>query len=381
MTDTESFEKWDDDNVKLKTNLLRGIYSNGFEHPSPIQQKAILPIKQGKDLIAQAQSGTGKTGAFTIGMLEYIDETIQETQAIVLSPTRELADHIDSVINIIVKMMNIKTCLTSGTVSVNENIKQLESKPHIIVGCPGRINDMLRRNKVTTHNLKLIILDEADEMLSIGFKEQVYQIFKCLPEDVTIGLFSATLPTAVHELTSKFMRDPIEILVKNDMLTLEGISQYYIALETDNDKFNTIKDLFSWISSSQAIIYCNSLKRVADLYNAMKNDDFPVCCIHSGMEKEDRDETYKNFKNGKHRVCISSNVTARGIDIQQVSTVINFDIPKCVHTYLHRIGRSGRWGRKGVAINFVTKYDIHLMKGIEQLYETEIKELTQDVIV
>ena len=152
-------------------------------------------------------------------------------------------------------------------------------------------------------------------------------------------------------------------------------------LETDNDKFNTIKDLFGWISSSQAIIYCNSLKRVSDLYSAMIKDEFPVCCIHSGMDKEQRNETYNDFKNGKHRVCISSNVTARGIDIQQVSTVINFDIPKCAHTYLHRIGRSGRWGRKGVAINFVTKYDIHIMRGIEQLYETEIKELTQDVVV
>ena len=165
------------------------------------------------------------------------------------------------------------------------------------------------------------------------------------------------------------------------MLTLEGIAQYYIALENDNDKFITIKDLFGWISSSQAIIYCNSLKRVSDLYNAMISDNFPVCCIHSGMDKQERDETYQNFKNGKHRVCISSNVTARGIDIQQVSTVINFDIPKCVHTYLHRIGRSGRWGRKGTAINFVTKYDIHLMKGIEQVYQTTIKELPQDVVV
>ena len=195
------------------------------------------------------------------------------------------------------------------------------------------------------------------------------------------SLFSATLPVELHELTKKFMRDPIEILVKSEMLTLEGIAQYYIALENDNDKFITIKDLFGWISSSQAIIYCNSLKRVSDLYNAMISDNFPVCCIHSGMDKQERDETYQNFKNGKHRVCISSNVTARGIDIQQVSTVINFDIPKCVHTYLHRIGRSGRWGRKGTAINFVTKYDIHLMKGIEQVYQTTIKELPQDVVV
>ena len=376
-----TFEKWDDDNVNIKTNLLRGIYANGFEQPSPIQKQAIIPMTQGKDLIAQAQSGTGKTGAFTIGMLQYIDESIQETQAIILSPTRELASQTNNVINNIGKMMNIKTCLTTGTISVSENIKQIEENPHIIVGCPGRLNDMLRRRKVNLNNLKLMILDEADEMLSVGFKDQVYQIFQYLPETITVSLFSATLPKEVEDLTKKFMREPIKILVKNDMLTLEGISQYYIALETDNDKFNTIKDLFGWISSSQAIIYCNSLKRVSDLYSAMIKDEFPVCCIHSGMDKEQRNETYNDFKNGKHRVCISSNVTARGIDIQQVSTVINFDIPKCPHTYLHRIGRSGRWGRKGVAINFVTKYDIHIMRGIEQLYETEIKELTQDVIV
>lgn len=376
-----TFDKWDDDNVNIKTNLLRGIYANGFEQPSPIQKQAIIPMTQGKDLIAQAQSGTGKTGAFTIGMLQYIDESIQETQAIILSPTRELASQTNNVINNIGKMMNIKTCLTTGTISVSENIKEIENKPHIIVGCPGRLNDMLRRRKVNLNNLKLMILDEADEMLSVGFKDQVYQIFQYLPETITVSLFSATLPKELEDLTNKFMREPIKILVKNDMLTLEGISQYYIALETDNDKFNTIKDLFGWISSSQAIIYCNSLKRVSDLYSAMIKDEFPVCCIHSGMDKEERNETYNDFKNGKHRVCISSNVTARGIDIQQVSTVINFDIPKCPHTYLHRIGRSGRWGRKGVAINFVTKYDIHIMRGIEQLYETEIKELTQDVIV
>ena len=376
-----TFEKWDDDNVNIKINLLRGIYANGFEQPSPIQKQAIIPMTQGKDLIAQAQSGTGKTGAFTIGMLQYIDETIQETQAIILSPTRELACQTNNVINNIGKMMNIKTCLTTGTISVNENIKEMEQQPHIIVGCPGRLNDMLRRDKVILKNLKMIILDEADEMLSVGFKDQVYQIFQNLPETISVSLYSATLPKEVEDLTNKFMREPIKILVKNEMLTLEGISQYYIALDTDNDKFNTIKDLFGWISSSQAIIYCNSLKRVSDLYSAMIKDDFPVCCIHSGMDKQQRNNTYNDFKNGKHRVCISSNVTARGIDIQQVSTVINFDIPKSPHTYLHRIGRSGRWGRKGVAINFVTKYDIHIMRGIEQLYETEIKELTQDVVV
>tara|TARA_X000001036_G_scaffold434564_1_gene474147 strand:- start:2507 stop:3646 length:1140 start_codon:yes stop_codon:yes gene_type:complete len=378
---TTTFDKWEDENVKIKLNLLRGIYGMGFENPSPIQKKTIIPMQQGKDLIAQAQSGTGKTGAFTIGTLQYIDETLQETQSIIISPTRELATQTNDVINNLGKLMKITTCLMSGGVTINDNIKSLNDKPHIIVCCPGRLNDLLRRELINTTHIKSLVLDEADEMLSVGFKDQIYQIFQHLKESLTVSLFSATLPNELRDLTNKFMREPIEILVKSEMLTLEGISQYYIALENDNNKFNTIKDLFGWISSSQAIIYCNSLKRVSDLYTAMINDNFPVCCIHSGMDKQERDETYRSFKNGKHRVCISSNVTARGIDIQQVSTVINFDIPKCVHTYLHRIGRSGRWGRKGVAINFVTKYDIHLMKGIEQVYQTEIKELPQDVVV
>ena len=376
-----TFDNWDDDNVNLKLPLLRGIYAYGYEKPSPIQQQSILTMQNGKDLIAQAQSGTGKTGAFTIGTLQYMDETLQKPQVIVLSPTRELAQQTYSVFSSIGKMMNITLCLMSGNVNINENMKSLNKNPQIIICCPGRLNDMLRRNIMDTSNIKSLVLDEADEMLSVGFKEQIYQIFQHLPQNICVSLFSATLPSELHELTSKFMRDPVKILVKSEMLTLEGIAQYYIALENDNDKFNTIKDLFGWISSSQAIIYCNSLKRVSDLYNAMVSDNFPVCCIHSGMEKQERDETFQNFKNGKHRVCISSNVTARGIDIQQVSTVINFDIPKCVHTYLHRIGRSGRWGRKGTAINFVTKYDIHIMKGIEQVYQTSINELPQDVVV
>ena len=376
-----TFENWDDDNITIKTKLLRGIYAYGYEKPSPIQQQAIIPMQQGNDLIAQAQSGTGETGAFTIGTLQYMDETIQKPQVIVLSPTRELALQTCSVYKSLSKMMNVKICLMTGNVSISENIKSLSDNPQIIVCCPGRLNDMLRRNIMDTSNIKSLVLDEADEMLSVGFKEQIYQIFQYLPQNICISLFSATLPSELDELTSKFMRNPIKILVKSEMLTLEGIAQYYIALDNDSDKFNTIKDLFGWISSSQAIIYCNSLKRVSDLYNAMISDNFPVCCIHSGMDKQEREETYQNFKNGKHRVCISSNVTARGIDIQQVSTVINFDIPKCVHTYLHRIGRSGRWGRKGTAINFVTKYDIHLMKGIEQVYQTTIKELPQDVVV
>jgi translation initiation factor 4A len=254
----------------------------------------------------------------------------------------------------------------------------MDNTPHIVVGCPGRVYDMLRRKKIKQSTLRLIVLDEADEMLSSGFKEQVYNIFQYMPGEIQVALFSATMPHDLVTLTDKFMRNPIKVLVKADQLTLEGISQYYVAVDGDDIKYGCLKDIFGSISLSQSIIYCNSVKRVQDLYDAMISDDYPVCQIHSGMSKDDRANSYKEFKNGKQRVLISSNVTARGIDVQQVSTVINFDLPKCVHTYLHRIGRSGRWGRKGIGINFVTKRDIRKLKEIEQHYQTQIQEMPGD---
>ena len=234
---------------------------------------------------------------------------------------------------------------------------------------------MIKRRRINTSTIKILVMDEADEMLSTGFKEQVYNIFQFLSKDVQVCLYSATLPSELQYLTDKFMQDPIKILVKTELVTLEGISQYYIALESDMHKFETIKDIFNRVSVSQCIIYCNSVKRVAELTEAMLKDDFAVSCIHSGMEKDERTKAYEEFVLGKTRVLISSNVTARGIDVQQVSTVINFDIPKDIHTYIHRIGRSGRWGRKGVGINFITEHDVKKIRDIEQYYDTQIVEL------
>ena len=372
---------WEDITSYIKSantiHILRGIYGYGFEHPSPIQQKSILPMLDNKDLIAQAQSGTGKTGAFTVGCLSMIDTKLPKVQAILMSPTRELAMQTYEVIQAIgtyIKDLNVQLCVGGG--SVDTNIRNLrDNVPQVVVGCPGRIHDMIRRNVIDTKDTKVLILDEADEMLSTGFKEQVYNIFQFLPKDVQLCFYSATIPHEITELTRKFMRNPIKILVKSENLTLEGISQYSVCVDDDQQKYETLKDLFSALQVSQTIIYCNSVKRVRDLYEALCDDGFPVCAIHSGMEKHERTESYKEFKSGKHRVLVSSNVTARGIDVQQVSIVINFDIPKCVHTYLHRIGRSGRWGRKGVGINFVTSRDTRYVKAIEEHYVTKISEL------
>jgi translation initiation factor 4A len=292
-------------------------------------------------------------------------------------PTHELAHQITTVIGSLSSMMTgirIKTIV--GGSSIDEDAEEMrKNPPHVIVGCTGRVYDMIRRRHINANKLKMVILDEADEMLSLGFKEQVYNVFKYLNKNVQIALFSATLPNNIFQITNKFMRNPVKICVKAESLTLEGIKQYFIAMNDDREKYLSLKDLYQHISVSQCIIYANSIKRVVDLYEAMKEDGFPVCCIHSNMDKSEREKVFKEFRSGSARTMISTNVTCRGIDVQQVSAVINFDLPRDTHTYLHRIGRSGRWGRKGTGINFITRRDIQKMKEIEQYYNTQIEEL------
>ena len=378
VQEVKEINEWED--LNAKTPLLRGIYANGYEKPSPIQRKAILPLFEKKDIIAQAQSGTGKTACFSIGALQLIDIEKKSPQAIILSPTRELSIQTKKVIDSLGSLFpKLTTQLMIGGTSTDQTIQNIKTNsPHIIIGCPGRIHDMLKRKRLPVNDFKILIMDEADELLSFGFKDQVYNIFQHMPSTIQVALFSATIPEELNKLTDKFMRNPVKILVKNEQLTLEGIRQYYIALENDEVKYDTLKDIYGSLTLSQSIIYCNSVKRVSDLYSAMNNDNFPVCQIHSSMDKDERTKNYEDFKNGKHRVLISSNVTARGLDVQQVSTVINFDLPNCVHNYLHRIGRSGRWGRKGVGINFVTQRDMRQMKQIEQHYNTKINELVEN---
>jgi translation initiation factor 4A len=370
----KTIKSWDD--LNIKEDILRGIYGYGFENPSEIQKKAILPIINGNDVIAQAQSGTGKTATFSISTLQIIDITQNAVQAIIIAPTHELAKQIHSVITQLGSYLDglrIKTMI--GGSSIQEDAASIKANPpHIIVGCAGRIYDMIRRNHVNTKFIKLFVLDEADEMLSQGFKEQIYNIFQHLNDNVQVALFSATMPDEILILTQKFMRNPVKIIMKKEDLNLECIEQHYIALQDDRDKFAMLKNIFSIISLNQCIIYCNSVKRVIDLYNAMIDEGFSVCAIHSSMDKVERDQMFMKLRNGAFRVLISSNITARGIDVQQVSTVINFDVPSCVHTYLHRIGRSGRWGRKGLAINFITRSDRNQLRFIENHYKINITE-------
>ncbi|CDO76554.1 hypothetical protein BN946_scf184982.g13 [Trametes cinnabarina] len=363
------------DDLGLKEDLLRGIYAYNFEKPSAIQQRAILPIIQGRDVIAQAQSGTGKTATFSIALLQSIDVTVRETQALVLSPTRELATQIQSVVLALGDYMNVQCHACIGGTSIGEDIRKLEYGQHVVSGTPGRVFDMIRRRSLRTRNIKMLILDEADELLNKGFKDQIYDVYRYLPPATQVVLLSATLPYDVLEMTTKFMTDPIRILVRRDELTLEGIKQFFVAVEKEDWKFDTLCDLYDTLTITQAVIFCNTRRKVDWLTEKMRAANFTVSSMHGEMAQKERDAIMAEFRSGTSRVLITTDVWARGIDVQQVSLVINYDLPANRENYIHRIGRSGRFGRKGVAINFVTVDDVRILRDIEQYYGTQIDEM------
>mmetsp|Transcript_8273 Transcript_8273/g.14976 ORF Transcript_8273/g.14976 Transcript_8273/m.14976 type:complete len:412 (-) Transcript_8273:155-1390(-) len=372
---TETF-----DCMNLNPDLLRGIYGYGFEKPSLIQQRAIMPLIQGKDLIAQAQSGMGKTATFVIGTLQNIDTSNNVVQAMILAPTRELAQQIQKVVKSLGDYLNLKCHACIGGTRVIEDVRIFQSSPpHIVVGTPGRVYDLINRRALDTSNIKTFVLDEADEMLSRGFKEQIYDVFQYMPSTCQVGLFSATMPADVLDMTDRFMRSPVRILVKKDELTLEGIKQFYVAVDREDYKFVTLTDLYATLTITQAIIYVNQRKKVEWLTENMQAKDFTVSCVHGDMDQKERDKIMTEFRSGSSRVLITTDLLARGIDVQQVSLVINYDLPTNRENYIHRIGRSGRFGRKGVAINFVTADDVRELREIEAFYNTTIEEMPVDV--
>jgi translation initiation factor 4A len=367
------------DDMGLREDLLRGIYAYGFEKPSAIQQRAIIPCLKGHDVIAQAQSGTGKTATFSISILQQMDVNARETQALVLAPTRELATQIQKVVTLLGDYMNCLVHACIGGTLVREDMRKLEQGIHVVVGTPGRVYDMIQRRALKVEYLKMFVLDEADEMLSRGFKDQIYDIFCLLPTKVQVVLLSATMPVDVLDVTQRFMRDPIRILVKKDELTLDGIKQFYVAVECEEWKLDTLIDLYETLTIAQAVIFCNTRRRVEWLTEQMCQRDFTVSSMHGTMEQKERDIIMQEFRTGSSRVLITTDLLARGIDVQQVSLVINYDLPTQHENYIHRIGRGGRFGRKGVAINFVTSEDVHSLREIEHFYNTQIEEMPMTV--
>ncbi|XP_034251279.1 eukaryotic initiation factor 4A-III [Thrips palmi] len=367
------------DSMDLREDLLRGIYAYGFEKPSAIQQRSIRPIVKGRDVIAQAQSGTGKTATFSISILQSLDISLREVQVLCLSPTRELAVQIQKVILALGDFMNVHCHACIGGTNLGEDIRKLDFGVHVVSGTPGRVFDMIRRRSLRTRSIKLLVLDEADEMLNKGFKEQIYDVYRFLPPATQVVLISATLPHEILEMTSKFMTDPIRILVKRDELTLEGIKQFFVAVEREEWKFDTLCDLYDTLTITQAVIFCNTKRKVDWLTEKMREANFTVSSMHGDMPQKERDVIMKEFRSGQSRVLITTDVWARGIDVQQVSLVINYDLPNNRELYIHRIGRSGRFGRKGVAINFVKSDDIRILRDIEQYYSTQIDEMPMNV--
>ena len=368
------------DSMELPADLLRAIFSHGFETPSAIQQKGIKVIADGRDLIAQACSGTGKTGTFTIGSLARVDPSIKKVQVLCLAPTRELAEQIHCVATSLGEHMNIKAYAALGKTPVRDDIRALDRGVQFLVGTPGRIYDLMSRRSFTTEHVKVIVVDEADQMLEDRFREQLQCILSLgFPASCRCALFSATMNDEVVEFANGLLIDPVRILIPAEQVTLKGIRQYRVDLEREDWKIEVLLDLYKNLNIAQALIYCNKRQKAEWLAETMTKNGFPITCIHGDMDVKDRMERMKSFRRGETRILISTDLLARGIDVQQVSLVINYELPREIDNYIHRIGRSGRYGRKGTAINLLSSEDMRTMRELEEHYKMTVEPLPQDL--
>jgi len=368
------------DDMELPDTLLRGVYSYGFEKPSAIQQKGIVPIKEGRDILGQAQSGTGKTGTFTIGSLCRVDPAIKKVQVLVLVPVRELAQQIETVVRAISNFMGITVYCATGGPPLRDDIRAIERGCQFLIGTPGRIFDLMNRKVLHRDQIRVLIMDEADQMLEDRFKEQVTCILdQGFPKETQVALFSATMSAEVVEVANQLLRNPVRILISPDAVPLEGIRQFYVALQREDWKYDTLCDLYQQLNINQALIYCNKRQRAEWLAEKMATQGFPLSFIHGEMDVEERRKRMRDFRNGNVRVLISTDLLARGIDVQQVSLVINYELPTQKENYIHRIGRAGRYGRKGVTINLICQDETRAMEEIEAYFGIKLESLPNDL--
>jgi len=384
MTDTETatplkaYESFDE--MNLNEALIRGVYTYGFERPSKIQQLAIVPMGTKTDILAQSQSGTGKTGAFTVGALSVVDMSIKYPQVLVICPTRELSQQTERVAEAIGSYMNLKVLSATGGNQLRNDIQTLKSGAQFVVGTPGRIFDLIRRGDLVLDHMKYVVLDEADQLLEDLFAEQIKAILNNkFPSSTNLALFSATMPQNVVEIAENYLTKPIRILLPPDEVTLDGIKQYYVGLEREEWKLPVLLDIYQQITVNQALIYVNKRQKAEWLAKQLSAHGFTLLFIHGEMDVVERKKRMDDFRTGSVRVLISTDLLARGIDVQQISLVINYEMPIQRENYVHRIGRSGRYGKKGVAINLVCGDEMHSVKEIESHYSTSIKELPEDL--
>jgi translation initiation factor 4A len=366
--------------MALPDNLLRGVYGYGYERPSAIQQKAIMPIKEGRDVLAQAQSGTGKTGAFVIGSLCNFDPSIPKPQILVLVHTHELADQHAKTARALGSFLGAKVLCAVGGMPLKDDIKALENGAQFIVGTPGRVYDLLNRGVLDRSHLKQLILDEADEMLDDLFYKQVRLILEMgFPTDTKVAMFSATMPENVIEVANSILNNPVKILIPPTAVRLDGIQQFFVGLDREDHKFECIADLYKHLNIAQAVIFCNKRQTADVLSSKMQALGYPITCLHGDLERNERISRWEQFLKGTTRVMIATDVISRGIDIQQISLVINYELPPKIENYVHRIGRAGRYGRKGTTINLLVAEEEAQMKKISDHYGMTISPLPDNI--
>lgn len=363
----------------LRRELLMGIFEMGFEKPSPIQEESIPVALSNRDIIARAKNGTGKTAAFIIPILQRIDTTSQDAsiQALILVPTRELALQTSQVCKQLGRHLNVQVMVTTGGTSLRDDILRLYNPVHILVATPGRVLDLASKGVAKLNKCEVMVMDEADKLLSPEFQPVLEELIGFLPSSRQTALYSATFPLAVKAFKEKYLKQPVEINLM-DELTLRGVTQYYAYVD-ERQKVHCLNTLFSKLRINQAIIFCNSTSRVELLAKKITEIGYSCYYIHAKMPQDHRNRVFHDFRSGKCRNLVCSDLFTRGIDIQAVNVVVNFDFPKNSETYLHRIGRSGRFGHLGLAINFITYDDRNNMYRIEQELGTEILPIPAQV--
>lgn len=360
------------DELNIDERILRAIEDMGFEETSPIQTQAIPAVCEGIDVVGQAQTGTGKTAAYTIPMLMKIDPQIKKPQAIVLCPTRELAVQVAEEIRKLAKYMSdIKVLPVYGGQEIVRQIKSLKTGVQIIVGTPGRVMDHMRRKTVKFDNINMVILDEADEMLDMGFREDMETILTETPEDRQTVMFSATMPKAIMDIARNFQKDARIIKVVRKELTVSNIEQFYYEVRPKN-KTEVLCRLIDIYNPRLSVVFCNTKRQVDELISELKGRGYFADGIHGDMKQQQRDRVMDDFRSGKVDILIATDVAARGIDVDDVDMVFNYDIPQDEEYYVHRIGRTGRAGRSGMALSFISGKEVYKLKDIERYCKTKI---------
>jgi len=357
----------------LSRPLLMGIFEKGWEKPSPIQEASIPGALLGRDILARAKNGTGKTGAYVIPVLQQLDVTQNHIQALIIVPTRELALQTSQICIELSKHMKARVMVTTGGTNLKDDILRIMENVHVIIATPGRILDLMEKKVAKMDKCKMLVMDEADKLLSQDFTKMLDNVIAFLPSDRQILLFSATFPVTVRDFMQKHLKDPMEINLMEE-LTLKGVTQYY-AFVQEKQKVHCLNTLFSKLQINQSIIFCNSTQRVELLAKKIAELGYSCYYIHAKMSQPHRNRVFHEFRQGNCRNLVCSDLFTRGIDIQAVNVVINFDFPKMAETYLHRIGRSGRFGHLGIAINLITYEDRHNLQRIENELGTDIKPI------